>query len=216
MDRRRFLATAGSAGLVGTAGCLGIVGLDSHEASPAGVTSTARSQTGYEQIDQRPLEITETVNVLFYSEDVTITNYLTEHEKQLEVEPLPDTRAAVFLVLTTPQVSVLGQQLNPIGEMDARELAELIVNNYGQISNVRNETTGTVTILEQETGRSRFRANAQFNGQDVPIDLHVSESVETDADLLVTLGVYPYLLRDQEEDNILELMRNVTTETQSS
>lgn len=212
MDRRRFLATAGTASLVGTAGCLGIAGLDSHEASPAGVTQTVRSQTGYEQTDQRPVEITETVEFLLYSEEVTVINYLTEHEKRLQTEILPDQRTGVFLVLTTPQVSILGQELNPIGDMSAEELAGLIVDNYGGISSLRDETTGTVTILDQETDRSRFRADAQFDGTSLEVDLHVSESVEAGADLLVTLGIYPYVLRGEEQQHILDLMAGVTTD----
>ncbi|MFC6716452.1 DUF6517 family protein [Natrialbaceae archaeon GCM10025810] len=216
MHRRTVLAGVGSIGLAGVAGCLGAAGLDEHEATPAGVDPDVREETGYEQIGVEELAVDEEVGPSFYSEEVTAINYLTEHEKTVDMGPLGEQRGAVFVVLTTPQVSIAGEEFNPVEEMSTEELVELVESNYDEIGNIEHEEDGDVTILEQETTQSRFTADAEFDGQDVEVYLHVTEAVETDEDLLVTIGVYPTQARSEEEENVIALMEGVVEEADES
>lgn len=210
MNRRTVLAGIGAAGLAGLSGCLGLIGMDEHESSPAGVEADARSATGYDQIGIEEIVVEEEVGPL--SEEVSVTNYKTTHEKTVDMGPLGQQRGAVFIVLTTPQVSLLGREFNPVEDMSATELMELVASNYDGLGDVSPDEEFSVSVLEEETTRSRFTGEAQFDGADVDVDVHVSEAVEAGDDLLVSIGVYPRRLRGQEEEHVISLMESVTTD----
>ena len=87
---------------------------------------------------------------------------------------------------------------------------DLVQDNYDDLPNVSHEEDDSVTILGQATTRSRFIADAEFDGHDLEVDVHVSEAVETDDDLLVTIGVYPRQVQTEEEENVTALMEGVS------
>ncbi|ELY88231.1 hypothetical protein C483_16001 [Natrialba hulunbeirensis JCM 10989] len=209
LNRRTMLGGIGTASLAGLAGCLTLVGLATHEASPAGVDESVRAETGYEQTRIDDLVVREEVGASIATEEVVVTNYMTEHEKAVDMGPLGRQRGAVFIVLSTPQVSVLGQQVNPVSDMSTGDLVELVVSNYDDLSNVELEEESAATVADQSTTQSRFSANASFDGTDVDVALHITEAVEAGEDLLVTIGVYPRDLDWQEEENIFSLMDGV-------
>ncbi|MCL9815517.1 DUF6517 family protein [Natronocalculus amylovorans] len=209
MNRRTVLSGVGAIGLTTLAGCLSTVGLDEHTAAPAGVSEETRDDTGYEQTGVEEIPIEERVGLTFLSEEVTARNYLTEHEKSVDIGPLGSQRAAVFMLLSTPQVNVLGQEFNPVAEMDTAELIDLVADNYNNISNVSHNADHEQTVLEQTTTRSEFTAEAQFDNTDVDVRLHVTTAIERGDDLLVAIGVYPDELHRQEEDNIVALVQSI-------
>lgn len=210
MKRRTLIAGLGIGGLASLSGCLGAIGMDEHDSTPAGVDPGVRSDTGYEQTNVEELVVEPEVGAAGVSETIVVRNHLTEHEKSVDMGVLGEQRGAVFSVLSTPQVELLGKQFNPVAEMDAAELVDLIASNYDGIENVTFEEQKAITILDQATMRSRFTADAEFDGTSVDVDLHVSEAIETADDLLVTVGVYPQDLRSREEDNVVALMEGVT------
>lgn len=209
MKRRQVLAGFGGVAFASLAGCLGAVGMDEHTASPAGVDPSVRDETGYDRVGVEEIVVTETFELTGYSEEVVVTNYLTEYEKSIDMGPLGSQEAAVFNVLTSPQVSVAGQGFNPIEDMDSRELVDLVAENYDEIENIRQDGEEEVTILDQETMKTRFEADAVFGGQSVEVYVHVTESVQTDGDHLVTIGVYPQEFRGDEEENTVAMMEGV-------
>ncbi len=212
MNRRTLLASAGTVSFMGLAGCLGLTGLDEHSSEPGGVEQSVLEETEYESVGIEEIVVEEEVDLVLYEESVSVTNQLTEYEKSVDMGPLGDRRGAVFLVLTTPQVSVFGREFNPVEEMDAQELVELVEDNYDDISNISREEDDTITILDQETVQSRFSADARFDGQDVDVYLHVTEAIESNDDHLVAIGVYPEPVRIEEEENVLTLMERVIEE----
>ena len=214
MRRREIILGTGAVAVTAVAGCLGVAGLDEHEATPAGVDPAVREETGYEQTNVEELVIEETVDA-GVSEDITVRNYLTEHEKEIELGPVGSVRAAAFTVLASPQISIAGREFNPISEMPAGELVELIEADFEGIDNVDHVSDGTVTILGQETAESVFEADAELEaGLSVDVNIHVSESVTTADDHLVTIGVYPQAVQGSEEDNIAAMMRGVVEEAE--
>ncbi|PCR89865.1 DUF6517 family protein [Natrinema ejinorense] len=213
MKRRSVLAGVGAGAIAGLSGCLGLLGMDEHESSPAGVEEGTREETGYEQVAIEDLPVDRDVGVGPVSETVSVVNHMTTHEKAVEIAPLEQRqRAAVFNVVTSPQVSVLGQELNPLEEMSTGELVELVRNNYDGIENISRDEDAEITVLEQSTTRTRFTADAEFDGHSMDVDVHVTEAVDADDDLLVTIGVYPQQLRPQEEADILSLIEAATTD----
>lgn len=210
MNRRTVLAGLGATGLAGLSGCLGLVGLAEHESSPAGVEADAREETGYEQTGIEPLSVEREVGPT--NETVTVTNYMTSHEKSVDMGQLGSQRGAVFNVLTTPKVNILGRELNPVKEMSTEELVDLVRQNYDGIENIQHESDADVTVLDQSTTQSTFTADATFQGQNVPVIVHITEAVEADTDLLVTIGVYPEYVQRFEEPHLTTLSEAVTTD----
>ncbi|AEH37282.1 DUF6517 family protein [Halopiger xanaduensis] len=210
MQRRSFIAGLGIGGLAALSGCLGVIGMDEHTSTPAGVDPGVREDAGYEAPTLEELVVERAVGTDAYSETITVTNHQTQYEKVVDMGPLGEQRGAVFSVLSTPQIELAGRQFNPVEEMSTTELVELIASNYEGIGNVTLEEEAAIQVLDQATTRSRFTADAEFEGRSVEVDLHVTEAVETDSDLLVTVGVYPQRLRSQEEDDVLALMEGVT------
>lgn len=210
MNRRSLLAGTAALGVTSVAGCLGTFGMDEHEASPASVDESARQNTGYEQTGVTEDTTEQSVDLAIFSQDVSVTNYITEHEKSVTIGPLTMDGGGGFLVVTTPQASVLGQDLNPVSDMSPKELIERIEGNYAGMKNVTHQEDESVTILEQETTQSRFTAESSYNGTSVEVSIHISEAVETDEDHLVTVGIYPNERRDEEEPNIISLMESVS------
>lgn len=210
-SRRKFLAAAGGLAVTtATAGCTEFFTGDAaeFEASPARVRQSALDETGYEFDENDEVVIEEEFEAGGETRDVIVTNILTEYQKSIEMGPLGEQEAAIFSVLTSPQVSVLGQEFNPINDMDAEEIAEMIQDQYDEVENLRAQDDSDVTINEQTTTQTRFRADAAFQGNAVDLILHVSEAVELGEDFVVTVGGYPELGPD-ESDNIITLMENV-------
>jgi hypothetical protein len=210
MRRRELLAGAALAGASAAAGCLGIVGLDEHEATPAGVDPDVREQTGYEQTAVEEVVVEETFERGPISETITVRNYLTEHDKTIDLGPLGSVRAATFVVFTSPQISIAGRELNPIEGMSPEEVTDMLEDRYGRIKNVEHVEDGEATVLDQDTTESIFEAEVELEGgQTVDVFLHVTESVQTTNDHLVTIGVYPRRVREIEADNMTALMGGV-------
>lgn len=207
MNRRTYLGAAGCAGLASLAGCIGLLGLDNHEANPVGVREDVRADTEYHQTGVESLGIEEDVDMQLWSETITVTNYIVEHEKRVGIEPLADERAAVFVVLSTPQITVVGQQVNPVQDMSTAQLVELVAENYDDIGAPRRLDDDEVTVLDQDVTVSTFVADARFvGGQNVEVNLHVTEAIETEDDLVVGIGVYPRQIEGRERGNIEALI----------
>lgn len=205
MKRRGLLAGMGGFAAIGLAGCLGTVGMDTHEASPAGVASDVRDGTGYEQINVDEFVVDQSFDIAGVSEEITVRNYLTEHEKGIDLGLAGTVRAAAFAVLTSPQISIAGQELNPITRMSAEELIGLVGADFDEIGDVEHVSDGETNVLDQETTASLHVADAAFDGVTVDVNIELTESVETADDHLVTIGVYPELVEGIESENIQTL-----------
>lgn len=218
MKRRTVIAGVGTV-LVGSAGAFYLYRDDLTEfsASPVSVAAATRDDTGYEETGVEDVVVEREFEAAGQSEKVVVTNYMTEHEKAVEMPlGLGRQRGAVFIALATPQVRVLGKEFNPVEEMSTDELVAMVQNNYEGIENVRKDDEGAVSVLGQATNQTRYAAEATFDGSSVDIYLHVSEAVDSDDGLVVTIGVYPQMLESQEEANVLELMESVVDELPAS
>lgn len=207
MKRRTYLGAVGTASLAGLAGCTGLLGLDEHEANPVGVPASVRSDTGYEQTGVEAVVIDESVDMKLWSESISVTNYVVEHEKRVSFGPLTDQRAAVFAVLSTPQISVVGQQVNPVENMDTAELVDMIASNYEDLGSPEHVEDKELPVLDDSVVTSTFATEATFMGdRDIEVNLHVTEAVKTEADLVVGIGVYPRDLESRERSNVESLI----------
>ena len=213
MNRRSLLAGAAAAGTVGLAGCLGgLLSTTSRESTPAGVSESVLAATEYELagIERRTTE--QTVEFAGQSETVTVTSYLTTYERRVGIEGVAEAATATFAVFSTPKIAVFGQPLNPVAEQSTRDLVGLVEREYDSIDNIDHEADTTVTVLDQQVTKSRFAATTNVGGFPIDLDIHVTEAVDRDSDLVVTFAAYPRSFREIEADNVTALAESVTAD----
>ena len=212
MKRRTLLVGTGTTGILGLSGCLGLLpgDLTSFEAQPADVSQSVLSDTEYQDGGVDEIVNEETFEAAGQSETVVVTSYLSEYTKSIDLGPLGEHESAMFAVLATPKVEILGQTFNPVGEMSTEELVDLIAENYDELGDIEFEEDTTTTILTQTVTESLFVAEASIDGQPVDLSLHVTEAAERGDDFVVTIGAYPQQLESEEQSNIRSLIEAVT------
>ena len=166
--RRQILAGAGMVGVAGLAGCLGDI--TEYESRVYGVRESVASDAGYELSDVDRVVIEEPVGVGPIEETVVATNHVVEYEKTLDIGPLGEQQAGVFVAFATPQVSAFGREFNPVAEMDAEELVDLVQDGYEGLSGIERDTEAEIELLGETVTRTRFEAEATFDGGQVDVD----------------------------------------------
>ncbi len=187
------------------------------EATPGTVPASAREDTGYEENGVAENVIERTFEVGGQSQDVIVTNWQAKFDKAIDVSEVADVpveqsaRAASFTVLSTPQVTVLGQNFNPIEGMDSSQLAGRVGDNFESVANLEQVGEDGVLVAGTETTAGEFSADAQLSGApvDVELGLHITEAVEVGEDFVVTVGAYPRKVQDVERENVFSMMEAV-------
>lgn len=208
MKRREYIAGAGLVGIGSSAGCVDFLlgnGPAEFSAEPARVQEDALTETGYQFDDRTTFEIEREFEAAGESREVIVTNSRANYDKSISAGPLEDVRGAVFTVLTTRQASVLNQEFNPVAALSPRRLLELVQSRQSGLDGLEHQEEGTVTVHGTDTTQNIFVGTSTFGGQSVDVRIHVTDAVEMDDDLAVTVGVYPELV-PAEEENIYRLM----------
>lgn len=221
ITRRNVLRASGVALLGGLAGCtesipfLGDQPLE-FAAGWATVPDATLQETGYEEHQRRDVTVERTFEVGGETQDVVVTNRQAEYDRAIDLAatPLPtDQRfqAAVFTALSTPQVDVLGRTFNPVADMSADELATMVQERYGGMSDLSRVGERTAPVAGQSTTVGAFDAEAELlaAGMSVELRLYVAEAVEVGEDLVVAVGAYPRTVHEAEESNVFAMMEAI-------
>lgn len=206
-SRRRFLAGASVALTGSLAGCVDAVTGDlEFSASPATVSDPVLQQTNYRRYRLREDSVSRQVGVGPITRTVRVNNAIAEYDQGLSLLG-QRLQAAVFAVLSTPQVEVLGRTFNPVGDMTTDGLAEMIQSRYEGIGNVSKEAELGTTLLGQETTLTRYTADAQLvsTGLSVEIYLYVTAAVEAADDFVLAIAGHPVAAgaREQRVETLL-------------
>ncbi len=204
MKRRRVLV--GGLAVAGLAGCLDVVRGETIEvsASPMRVAETARSETAYTRVGQEAMTVERIVEVVGRSQTIRASNHYTEYEREFGIAGIDVAQAAVFSVLSTPSVSILGREFNPVGEMSAAEIAELVQNRYEDIHELEAIDEESVTVGDSETTMTTFEARGSMATEVLQLIIHITEAAPLGDDLVITVAAYPRMA--DEGDNIRRLV----------
>jgi len=207
--RRRFLAATGALGLASLAGCSALdfaLGNDSlaFEADVAVVAEATLSESEYAESNRTSDTITRTFEAGGQSREVEVTNKISEYDRGVSILG-QEFRWALFTVLSTPQVEVLGNAFNPVADMSTDELVALVQGRYDQIDNVSRDSTREVDFFGAPVEVVRYRADGRFTEADIELDLtlHITEPVPADEDFVVCFGVHPRRIDDTDAINTL-------------
>ena len=209
MRRRTVLASVPGALLLG--GCAGLLGDSTEFEAERGVVSeSASSETGYDEANRSE----RTTEREFQGVDATVVviNKITEYSRSVEVPLVIDGELARFTVLTSPGITVVsGDPANPISDMSNDDLAMRVQEQYETIENVERLDEREAELLGETTTVTRYRADAETEGQPTEVNLHIargrSERSDGDPDFVVTVGVHPADV--DESDNIDRLNAGV-------
>ena len=212
VTRRRALAAAGGLTLAGLAGC---TALDVATGEPAEFTAgtatvadATLSESGYELNDVTEGTVTREVDVAGTTREVRVTNRTAEYDKAVEL--LGERyQAAVFAVLATPRVEVLGQTFNPVGDLDDDERAQLIVDRYEGVGSLERGSEYTTDVLGTDTSVVVYSGEGEIEGTGVSVELefHVAEAVVAGDDYVVPLAAYPASFGDGE--NVRRMLNGI-------
>lgn len=216
MTRRRVLAGGGGVGLAALAGCTELdvlVGDEPAEfaAGTATVADDILAETGYERNEIRSESRSQEFEVAGTTREVAVTNRIAEYDRAVELFG-ERYQAAVFSVLTTPRVSLLGNTYNPIGDLDDEARADLIVDRYEGVDDLERSSEYTTTVLDQDVDVVVYAADGEIRGTGVSVDLafHIAAAIEIDDDFVVPLAVYPEVFGDGE--NVRRMLNGIEHE----
>ncbi|MFD1514014.1 DUF6517 family protein [Halomarina rubra] len=204
LGRRRLLGGVATVGVGALSGCLGVLTGDEparFSASAATVPDATVDETGYGHQRTEEVPVTRTYEVGGQSRDVEAVNVVAEYERAVEIPVVGRFRAALFAVLATPQVEVLGRSFNPVGEMSTDELVAMVQQRYDTIRDLRRESERRVTVLGEETRATRYAGTALLLAGEVRVDVYltVTEAVAADGDFVLGVAAYPQVLDDRDE-----------------
>lgn len=214
-SRRDALTATGVTALAATAGCLDLIlGEDlEYEASAATVSDAALDETGYEEQEVTDFTVDETFEAGGESRDVTVTNWQSEYDKEIEVSGLgtgleSSGRAAVFVAITSPQVEVLGQEFNPIADTDSDDIAEMLEDRYDGLDDLESTGAEDVSVLGESATATRYEGEVEVSalGGEAEMVFFVTETVQTGGDHAFVICGFPEHVEDDERPNFDDLL----------
>ena len=125
-----------------------------------------------------------------------VINKITEYSRSVEVPLVVDGELARFTVLTSPGITVgPGDPANPIENMSDDDIAMMVQEQYDTIDNVERLDEREADLLGETTTVTRYRADAETEGQSTDVNLHIargrSERSDDNPDFVVTVGIHP-------------------------
>ena len=181
----RWLLFGLVAALVVSCGCLGSLGPEGLQftADPVSIDYRAVAAAGFELRGSDSFEVDQTVEVGGETRRVVVTSHTVTLRKEYRGAPLGHVVA-----LSTPQASVLGQGLNPLGTIDAEDLVGRVLGRSPAVAVDDLERRGTVSMraLGEERTVDRFDAS----GDRGAVDVYLTRFEHGD-DYVVVLGVVP-------------------------
>lgn len=206
LSRRAYLAAASAAALTGLTGCLGDDGAFHYVAGPASVDEAALEDAGYGGEGPTESRIEETVSVAGFDVDVTLTTWSAVYASE--------RGEGSFVALSTPDVTLAGQSVNPLGRLSNDELLARALDHLGRfeggdVSDLRQVGTEQRTVLGSPTRVSSYLGTVESEAGDQVVRFHLANRAHA-GDVVVLLGVHSN--GTDEAETLLSLMEAVEHE----
>lgn len=216
MVTRRVAVTVGVALVLLLSGCAATQEEFRFESTPGTVTDDALSEAGYGSTGEaESLTVNRTVNAGGSERDVTVVNYASAYAREVEVAGQSRTLAGAA-VFTTPSISFVGQEFNPVADQSNKQLVDRAQSRVGgqidggieDVAFVENRTT---TILGAETTVGVFAGTTTVQGTEVELRILVTK-VQHEGDFVIVAGAYPQALAGDERPRLETVFDNVEHE----
>ncbi|MFC7071748.1 DUF6517 family protein [Halovenus rubra] len=180
------------------------------EAQPATAQADNFTAGEYEQVGQDELVVEEQRAVLGQTKTVVTTNYVTDYERSIEVQR-ESFDGAVFTLVSTPAIEVVGNPLNPLAGMSHQELlsefGDELEGDYAGLDDLQKAEEHDGVVQGKQTTISQFATTVERDGEEITVYLYVG-TVRSGGDIVVAVGGHPAPFA-QERASIFELMAGV-------
>jgi len=185
VSRRRTLAVTA---LLASTGCLGDGGLGggslSFSAAPVHVSESAVGETPFEQVSDEPVSFEQTLEVQGQSQTVELDTHVVQLERTYQGAPLGSV-----VVLSVPQVRVLGQQLNLIERIGVTSLLSRARGESAALQREQKLDEFQTAALGSRRTVEVFRGTTE-NGGDVDARVYLTQFGHG-GDTILAVGVVP-------------------------
>lgn len=206
MRSNRTIALLAVGVLLATAGCTQLVTGDaSFSANESSVDGA--DEYGYELNRTEWQNVTRTIEAGGESRNITVNNRV-----QLYLNRTGDgTPEGAFAVVTSPQVRIAGQAVNPVANWSNEEILQEFgseFDSYGSIEELEERDTETMTILDTETEVSTYNATVESDDGETREVAVSATNVQHEEDVVIAIGVHD-VGDEANADAIEELLRNL-------
>ena len=210
LTRRKALLTAGTTLTALLSGCGATQQEFSFTATPGRITQQVLSNAGYNPDQQEEIIQQRTVEAAGQERDVTVTNYLRTYTRSISQRGI--SRELVAAIFTSPSISILGQQFNPLADLGLKELLERTqgrFSDYGapQLQEVTRSGEFSIQSLATETTVGVFSA-VTAGTPAVDIEVLISR-FKHDGDYIILRGGYPQSVTETERQRVRTLFENI-------
>jgi hypothetical protein len=214
MTRRQTLLAAGTTMTAFLTGCAATQQEFSFSATPGRVTQQILSDTGYTPDQREEIVQQRTVEAAGQERDVTVTNYLRTYTRSISQSGI--SRELVAAVFTSPSISIVGQQFNPLADLELRGLLERTqgrFSEYGapQLQEITRSDEFSIQSLSTEATVGVFSAVTDGTPA-IDIEVLISR-FKHDDDYMILRGGYPQSITDTERQRVRTLFENIVHES---
>jgi predicted transcriptional regulator len=178
--------------LVLTAGCTGGLtggssegGTLSFSAAPIHVSDEAVSQTEFTAVTNEPISFEETFEVAGQSQKVEMNAHMAQLERTYKGAPL-----GTMVVLSVPQIRILGQQIDVIERLNTTSLIERAQGSSSDIQTQKKVDEFSVTALDGQRTVEVFRGTSEQNGAETKVRIYVT-TFDYEGDTIVGVAIVP-------------------------
>ena len=206
---RRLTAVLLVACLAATAGCTGMsLSADRIEfdAGQTVVEEAAVADAGYELQESTTEEVNETITPAGREMEVVVRTHVAGYEKS--VGP-GDAAVSTVGVVTMPDASVAGRNLNPVAGMNETELLERFAGEADGSLEFEEQGHYTVRTLGGEANVTVYRATSSDPEQpDAYVHL-LRDSPAASEDVVLAYGMYPVQVDGEERDDVERMLSSL-------
>jgi uncharacterized protein YceK len=205
---RKLLALICVIIIIGMSGCLGVV---SNEAPEPHVDQNTLESTQYNFVDSDELIYNQSLIITKIQAKSHLRTYEKINNNTNTTIPLPNSR---YTVLSSPSISPFGTELNPIVSDPTdrtfkkveRKIEDSITLNE-QIDTINDtHSTGVNITIEKYKGKIEVNnVSAQFDA------IILSSVINKDDSVLVTIAAYPVATAEEQQKDIINLIKNTDT-----
>lgn len=173
-------------------GCTGT--LFSAEASPATIPPAAYEPAGYVHGNTTSVPLGYQVGAAGVSRNITVTSWVSGYSRTVD-----DDEISALLLLSTPNVEVAGESVNPFARMSDSVLLNRALNatssltvsdNVSDVGELHRVDAVERTILDTPTTVTTYAGNAEIEGSRVDVLVHIA-AVEHGDDIVVAVAIHP-------------------------
>ena len=210
LTRRKALLTAGTTLTALLSGCGATQQEFSFTATPGRITQQGLSNAGYNPDQQEEIIQQRTVEAAGQERDVTVTNYLRTYTRSISQRGI--SRELVAAIFTSPSISIVGQQFNPLADLGLKELLERTQGRFSdydapQLQEVTRSGEFSIQSLATETTVGVFSA-VTAGTPAVDIEVLISR-FKHDGDYIILRGGYPQSVTETERQRVRTLFENI-------